>query len=41
MAVQDCNEWRCFHGSPPERLQGICESNFKPAMAGTGHVGCF
>ena len=34
--TQDCNEWRCFHGSSPDRLRGICETNFKPTMAGTG-----
>jgi len=33
---KDCNEWRCFHGSAPDRLRGICEANFKPTMAGTG-----
>lgn len=33
---KDCNEWRCFHGSGPDKLRGICESNFRPALAGTG-----
>ncbi|CAJ1439422.1 unnamed protein product [Effrenium voratum] len=33
---KDCNEWRCFHGSAPVNLRGICASNFKPAKAGTG-----
>ena len=36
--VEDCNEWRCFHGSAPERLKGICEANFKSVMAGTGRA---
>eukprot|EP00931_Biecheleriopsis_adriatica_P118756 TRINITY_DN94083_c0_g1_i1.p1 TRINITY_DN94083_c0_g1~~TRINITY_DN94083_c0_g1_i1.p1 ORF type:complete len:581 (-),score=99.33 TRINITY_DN94083_c0_g1_i1:68-1810(-) len=33
---KDCNEWRCFHGSSPENLRGICSSNFRPTFAGTG-----
>jgi len=33
---KDCNEWRCFHGSAPENLRGICSSNFRPVLAGTG-----
>mmetsp|Transcript_7807 Transcript_7807/g.17142 ORF Transcript_7807/g.17142 Transcript_7807/m.17142 type:complete len:612 (-) Transcript_7807:67-1902(-) len=33
---KDCNEWLLFHGSSLEKCKGICSSNFRLAMAGTG-----
>jgi hypothetical protein len=33
---KDCNEWRLFHGSSFEACRGICSTNFRPALAGTG-----
>lgn len=34
--VQRCNEWRLFHGTRIEACQGICGSNFRLSLAGTG-----
>lgn len=31
-----CNEWYLFHGSNFEACRGICSTNFRPTLAGTG-----
>lgn len=33
---ENCNEWYLFHGTKPEACKGICETNFRLNMAGTG-----
>eukprot|EP00930_Biecheleria_cincta_P061627 TRINITY_DN47199_c0_g1_i1.p1 TRINITY_DN47199_c0_g1~~TRINITY_DN47199_c0_g1_i1.p1 ORF type:complete len:553 (-),score=86.07 TRINITY_DN47199_c0_g1_i1:82-1740(-) len=34
--IPRCNEWRLFHGTRIEACQGICSSNFRLSLAGTG-----
>lgn len=33
---QDCNEWRLFHGTTIEACRGICNTNFRLSLSGTG-----
>lgn len=34
--IPRCNEWHLFHGTRIEACQGICSSNFRLSLAGTG-----